>query len=145
VQIDGYKMHKWGGAQAFPPVMTVFSAPNYCGTYNNKGAVIVLETDNKLTIKQYRNVEHPYFLPRNMDLFSFSIPYLAEQVSTMLMSVVGKGNSGVSPLTSSEKKEFDQAIKTDEEIIKKKAEKLEILRNKVKAIARLQRIFSNLR
>ena len=145
MQIDGYKMHKWGGAQAFPPVMTVFSAPNYCGTYNNKGAVIVLETDNKLTIKQYRNVEHPYFLPRNMDLFSFSIPYLAEQVSTMLMSVVGKGNSGVSPLTSSEKKEFDQAIKTDEEIIKKKAEKLEILRNKVKAIARLQRIFSNLR
>ena len=51
VQIDGYKMHKWGGAQAFPPVMTVFSAPNYCGTYNNKGAVILLENDSKLTIK----------------------------------------------------------------------------------------------
>ena len=71
-------MHKWGGSSAFPPVMTVFSAPNYCGTYSNKGAVIVLENDNKLTIKQYRNVEHPYHLPRNMDLFNFSIPYLAE-------------------------------------------------------------------
>jgi len=44
-------MHKWGGASAFPPIMTVFSAPNYCGTYSNKGAVIVLENDNKLTIK----------------------------------------------------------------------------------------------
>ncbi len=84
-------------------------------------------------------------MPKNMDLFSFSIPYLAEQVSNMLISVVGRGNSGISPLTSTEKKGFDQAIKTDEEIIKKKAEKLEILRNKVKAIARMQRIFSNLR
>jgi serine/threonine-protein phosphatase 2B catalytic subunit len=70
--------------------MTVFSAPNYCGTYNNKGAVILLENDSKLTIKQYRNVEHPYHLPKNMDLFSFSIPYLAEQVSGMLVSVIGK-------------------------------------------------------
>jgi serine/threonine-protein phosphatase 2B catalytic subunit len=30
VQIDGYKMHRWGGSQAFPSVITVFSAPNYC-------------------------------------------------------------------------------------------------------------------
>ncbi len=145
MQIDGYKMHKWGGTQAFPPVMTVFSAPNYCGTYNNKGAVIVLETDNKLTIKQYRNVDHPYFLPRNMDLFSFSIPYLAEQVSNMLLSVVSRDKAGISPLSKTEKTDFDKAIKADEEAQKKKAEKLEILRNKVKAIARMQRIFSNLR
>jgi serine/threonine-protein phosphatase 2B catalytic subunit len=139
VQLDGYKMHKWGGAQAFPPVMTVFSAPNYCGTYNNKGAVILLENDSKLTIKQYRNVEHPYHLPKNMDLFSFSIPYLAEQVSGMLVSVVGKSQGGISPLTQSEKTGFVQALKDNEidEANKKKIEKLEILRNKVKAIARM--------
>jgi serine/threonine-protein phosphatase 2B catalytic subunit len=39
----GYKMHKWDGAESFPPVITVFSAPNYCGSYKNKGAVILLE------------------------------------------------------------------------------------------------------
>ena len=50
VQIDGYKMHRWGGAAAFPSVITVFSAPNYCGTYNNKGAVILIEND-KMNIK----------------------------------------------------------------------------------------------
>lgn len=81
--------------------MTVFSAPNYCGTYSNKGAVIVLENDNKLTIKQYRNVEYPYHLPKNMDLFGFSIPYLAEQVSNMLLNFIGRG-SPISPLTSFE-------------------------------------------
>lgn len=105
VQLDGYKMHKWGGAAAFPPVMTVFSAPNYCGTYSNKGAVIVLENDNKLTIKQYRNVDHPYHLPRNMDLFGFSIPYLAEQISGMLLHLVG--NKTVVQSINSEKEAVD--------------------------------------
>lgn len=50
VQVDGYKMHRWGGHQAFPSVITVFSAPNYCGEYNNKGAVILIEND-KMNIK----------------------------------------------------------------------------------------------
>jgi serine/threonine-protein phosphatase 2B catalytic subunit len=122
--------------------MTVFSAPNYCGTYGNKGAVILLENDSKLTIKQYRNVEHPYHLPKNMDLFSFSIPYLAEQVSSMLISVVGKSHT-ISPLTVSEHTSFKKALDNGKE--EKKGEKIEILRNKVKAIARMQRIFSNLR
>ena len=27
VQVDGYKMHRWGGNAAFPSVITVFSAP----------------------------------------------------------------------------------------------------------------------
>ena len=37
-QIEGYKMHKWNGEQDFPAVITIFSAPNYCDVYNNKGA-----------------------------------------------------------------------------------------------------------
>ena len=54
VQIDGYKMHRWGGTAAFPSVITVFSAPNYCGSYKNKGAVILIEND-KMNIKQYKD------------------------------------------------------------------------------------------
>jgi serine/threonine-protein phosphatase 2B catalytic subunit len=42
VQIDGYKFHRWGGKQAFPSLITVFSAPNYCGSYKNKAAVVLL-------------------------------------------------------------------------------------------------------
>lgn len=42
VQLEGYKMCFWQG-KAFPQVITVFSAPNYCDTYNNKGAVIKFE------------------------------------------------------------------------------------------------------
>lgn len=38
-QLEGYKMHKWNDSD-FPLVITIFSAPNYCDAYNNKGAVI---------------------------------------------------------------------------------------------------------
>lgn len=39
-QLDGYKMYRWNGTEQFPSVITVFSAPNYCDAYKNKGAVI---------------------------------------------------------------------------------------------------------
>ena len=39
-QLDGYKMHRWNGNEQFPSVITIFSAPNYCDAYKNKGAVI---------------------------------------------------------------------------------------------------------
>jgi serine/threonine-protein phosphatase 2B catalytic subunit len=43
-------MHRWGGDQSFPSVITVFSAPNYCNEYHNKGAVILIDND-KMNIK----------------------------------------------------------------------------------------------
>jgi serine/threonine-protein phosphatase 2B catalytic subunit len=44
VQFEGYKMYNWTGKQnkpkKFPPVITIFSAPKYTDSYNNKGAII---------------------------------------------------------------------------------------------------------
>ena len=80
-------MHRWGGDQAFPSVITVFSAPRYAnGAYNNKGAVILLEND-KMNIKQYKEVEYPFYLPNHQDLFEWSIPFLAEKVTDMLLNI----------------------------------------------------------
>jgi serine/threonine-protein phosphatase 2B catalytic subunit len=42
-QAEGFKMYKWSGAEKFPAVITLFSAPNYCDFYNNKAAVIKFE------------------------------------------------------------------------------------------------------
>ena len=42
-------MYKWKGKNEFPSVITIFSAPNYCDVYNNKGAVIKFEV-NKYSI-----------------------------------------------------------------------------------------------
>ena len=43
-------MHKWNGPTEFPVVITIFSAPNYCDVYNNKGAIIKFEVSNSLLI-----------------------------------------------------------------------------------------------
>ena len=42
---EGYKGYSWGSRKdsTFPTVVTVFSAPNYCGVYGNKGAIIKIE------------------------------------------------------------------------------------------------------
>lgn len=42
VQVEGYKMHNWG-ADSFPLILTLFSAPNYVGQYNNKGALVIFD------------------------------------------------------------------------------------------------------
>lgn len=38
-------MHRWNRNSDFPSVITIFSAPNYCDVYNNKGAVIKFEVN----------------------------------------------------------------------------------------------------
>lgn len=41
-QLDGFKCHNWGNTE-FPPVITIFSAPNYCGAYSNLASFITFE------------------------------------------------------------------------------------------------------
>jgi serine/threonine-protein phosphatase 2B catalytic subunit len=80
-------MHRWGSQESFPYVITIFSAPNYCGSYNNKAAVLLLKNNN-LQLKQYQETEPPYRLPDNLNLFSWSLPFLAEKVTSMLFSII---------------------------------------------------------
>ena len=45
-------MHTWNGKVDFPTVITIFSAPNYCDVYNNKGALIKFDVKiKKLNIR----------------------------------------------------------------------------------------------
>lgn len=90
VQLEGYKMHRWDGPASFPYVITIFSAPNYCGYYENKASVLIIDKGN-LSLKQYDESETPYRLPDNMDVFSWSMPFLAEKVVAMLYTIVKKG------------------------------------------------------
>lgn len=82
-QLEGYKMYMWKGAKEFPSVITIFSAPNYCDVYNNKGAIIkfVVHTpstqNNTMNIQQFNYTAHPYLLPNFMDVFSWSVPFVA--------------------------------------------------------------------
>lgn len=40
--------------------------------------------DERISIKQYDQSDHPYYLPDQIDVFSWSMPFLADKVITML-------------------------------------------------------------
>ncbi|OMJ77764.1 hypothetical protein SteCoe_22554 [Stentor coeruleus] len=85
-QKDGYKMIYWNGAD-FPSTITIFSAPNYCDCYKNKGAVIKFD-EGTLNIQQYNFSKHPYLLPDFMDVFTWSVPFVIEKVIQMLYLMI---------------------------------------------------------
>ena len=132
-QLEGYKMHRWNGANKFPVVITIFSAPNYCDCYNNKGAILKL-LDNTLNIQQYTYSVHPYHLPNFLDIFSWSIPFVIEKtleiVNNLLKPSKSVGGTGV--LINQMKDEIKENRKN-------------ALKNKIKTISRMMKMFKTLR
>lgn len=77
-QLEGFKMHQWDEECDFPSVITIFSAPNYCDVYNNKGAMIKFN-NNTVNIQQFNYTPHPFMLPEMQNLFDWSLPFVSEK------------------------------------------------------------------
>ena len=90
-QLEGFKMYNWEKID-FPSVITVFSAPNYCDVYNNKAAIVKFN-NNMLNIQQYNYSPHPFILPNFMNIFNWSIPFVSEKISEMLLLIIKKDPS----------------------------------------------------
>ena len=71
----GYKFHQWDGEEEFPPVITVFSAPNYSGS-GNDAAVVITDGDSVdlRTFSEKRG--KPFVLHDRADAFSVFQPKL---------------------------------------------------------------------
>jgi len=82
-------MYTWNNSVDFPSVITIFSAPNYCDVYNNKGAVIKFK-NNMVNIQQFNYSPHPFILPQFMNIFNWSIPFVSEKISEMLLHIIKK-------------------------------------------------------
>ncbi|KAL4466328.1 hypothetical protein ABPG72_020177 [Tetrahymena utriculariae] len=153
-QIDGYKMHRWNGSE-FPVVITIFSAPNYCDVYNNKGAVIKFE-NNTLNIQQYNYTQHPYLLPHFMDIFTWSIPFVSEKISEMLYHVIKPSGEDFSDDDDLDENDHKQILKVTGNALSsqtsigtdsqnKLSEKAQILRNKIKFVSKMVKLQKTLR
>eukprot|EP00906_Rhabdomonas_costata_P023123 RCo033274 len=85
-QDEGYRLYKKNATTGFPTVICIFSAPNYCDTYNNKAAIIRFQ-NNLMNIRQFNSQPHPYYLPNFMNAFAWSLPFVAEKVTEMLLTI----------------------------------------------------------
>jgi len=129
---DGYKFLFVSEQTQIPRVITIFSAPNYCDVYKNKGACLKF-SDDLLNIRQYVCSPHPYYLPNFMDVFAWSLPFVAEKVCDMLFNVISFGQRE----EAKKKKE-----NTKSTVIEGRGH---ILRDKVLAVSKLMKVYNVIR
>ena len=144
-QDAGYRMYRKTRTTGFPSVMTIFSAPNYLDVYNNKAAVLKYE-NNVMNIRQFNCTPHPYWLPNFMDVFTWSLPFVGEKITDMLIAILNT--------CSKEELEYpDVATPVEKEPVSPPLEKdtdpadakRRAIKNKILAIGRLSRVFQVLR
>jgi len=112
VQQEGYKEHFVTEEDPIAMVLTIFSAPDYCGEYGNKGAFLLVMKD-RFEVQQIRAVQHPFYLPDFADGITFSIPVLLENIVGILQQLVLELKMDPETLTDEEKKSDEAlAVKT---------------------------------
>ena len=114
VQQEGYFEHFACTEQSFAiaPVLTVFSAPNYCDQYGNRGAFIQVQAD-RFVVQQFYDVAHPHVLPGFEDAITWSLPMLLEGIVSILqklvLSMINQGAVNPESLTAEERAQ-DEAL-----------------------------------
>lgn len=147
-QDAGYRMYRKTRTTGFPSVMTIFSAPNYLDVYNNKAAVLKYE-NNVMNIRQFNCTPHPYWLPNFMDVFTWSLPFVGEKITDMLIAILNTCSkeeleedttpSSIGPASPT------AAVATSQLDPESIEFKRRAIKNKILAIGRLSRVFQVLR
>ena len=139
-------MHKWNAKSGFPVVITIFSAPNYCDVYNNKGAIIKFK-GAEINIQQFNYTPHPYILPNFMDVFSWSMPFVIEKVTEMLYNVLKYDaiEQEDEPEKSKDVTADKVKDKLNEEAMTTQKQRIQSMKQKIRSIGKMAIIFKTLR
>merc|ERR1719276_723912 len=141
-QDAGYKMYRRASSTGFPSLITIFSAPNYLDVYNNKAAILKYE-NQVMNIRQFNASPHPYWLPNFMDVFKWSLPFVAEKATEMLVALLNVCAVETDDDSSVGSPVHNESL--DEEALEAQKACREVIRNKIRAIGKMARVFSVLR
>ncbi|CAG9576581.1 putative serine/threonine protein phosphatase [Leishmania major strain Friedlin] len=145
-QDEGYHLYK-KTSKGFPAVICIFSAPNYCDTYDNRAAVVMLNR-NIMSIRQFNSSPHPYYLPNFMNAFTWSLPFVEEKLLDIVANVLHPIDGGEDHLLV-DGAEAAKAAPTpgantesrDGRVLEQRGENI---REKILAMGRLSRMFHTL-
>ena len=135
-QVAGYRMYQKHPDTAFPTVITIFSAPNYVDVYKNKAAILKYDGET-LNIRQFTHTPHPYWLPKFMDCFTWSVPFICEKVLDLLIAIMDT--------VSSDELAIDYVLPEQEALQREDARKLKATKQKIQAISKISRVYALLR
>ena len=110
VMQDGFKLHYFLQNADMPPCITVFSAPNYCDMYKNRGAILKINKED-ICFEQFESVDHPFNLPDFFDAFSYSLPTMMEVVVNILSELVVSVKEEDEASMTEEDKRSDENLK----------------------------------
>jgi serine/threonine-protein phosphatase 2B catalytic subunit len=130
----GYRMYRKCPQSGFPSLMTIFSAPNYLDVYQNKAAILKYDT-NIVNIRQFNFSPHPYWLPNFMNVFTWSLPFVGEKVTEMLINI----------LNICSEEELITSLSDEQQNDNENQFRREAIRSKIRAVGKMAKVYASLR
>ena len=132
----GYRLYSKLPESDFPSLMTIFSAPNYVDVYKNKAAIVQYDGET-FNIRQFNHAPHPFYLPKFIDAFDWSLPFLSEKIADLLLLTLNIPNmrAKLSKLTAEEREKLEKLQKFRERVIK----------SKIMAVNKVSKMFHTIR
>ncbi|CAF4688664.1 unnamed protein product [Rotaria sp. Silwood1] len=87
VQENGVRFFRKSSHTNFPAVISLFSAPNYCDTYNNIAAILKIDNNQPVSVVQIEARGHPFVLQNFENGFQFCERFILYYATHLLLSI----------------------------------------------------------